>query len=132
MRSPYLDHVGRIVGGLTPTKGKQSLVGSRQEAVYGCRRLLPQFHISLQYTRSHGRSVGRVLLCVTYRRCLGYEIRDPEVVIHYPWVQDFFFYSQRAHCGSGAYPPSIGCRVLFLWGLGGQGVNLNTHVCVVP
>jgi hypothetical protein len=90
VRSPYLDHVGRIVGGLTPTKGKQSLVGSRQEAVYGCRRLLPQFHISLQYTRSHGRSVGRVLLCVTYRRCLGYEIRDPEVVIHYPWVQDFF------------------------------------------
>jgi len=29
MKSPYVDHVGRIVGGLTQTKCRQSLVGSR-------------------------------------------------------------------------------------------------------
>jgi len=36
MNSPYLDHVGRIVGGLTLAKCRQSLFVSRQETVYEC------------------------------------------------------------------------------------------------
>ena len=133
-KSPYLDRVGRIVGGLTPAKCRQSLVGSRQHAVYECQSLFSQLHVSLQHTRSDGRIGGRILLCVTYlcRRCLGYELRDREVVIHFPRGQVIFFCSQRAHCGSGAHPAFIGCGVLFLRGSSGQGVNLNAHICVVP
>jgi len=108
MKSPYLGHVSGIVVCLTPAKCRQSLVGSRQQVAYGS--LFPHFSISLHHTRSYGRSGGRVLLCVTYlcRRCLGYELRDREVVVHFPRGQVIFSTPREPTVPLGPTHPPLG------------------------